>query len=238
MLKLFFFAIGILLFKPAFPGKTPDEKTTLWNAGIRLIPYPQSVVLGGSVFVFDGIVMISVDRGASVEDLFSASELQSELLKQWRIESQLARKPEKPGIVLTRKNVPKLLGVNGYQIEASPKGLTVRASSAAGLFYGTQTLLQLIQTDNGRPFVKEMLIKDWPDIPIRAVHYDTKHFQEKKEYVFNFIRTLAGYKINMLIWEWEDKFAYKSHPEIGAPVLLQWRKCRNSRIMPENSISR
>ena len=28
---------------------------------------------------------------------------------------------------------------------------------------------------------------------------------------------LADYKVNMLIWEWEDKFAYPSHPEIGAP---------------------
>ena len=28
---------------------------------------------------------------------------------------------------------------------------------------------------------------------------------------------MARYKINMLVWEWEDKLAYKSHPEIGAP---------------------
>ena len=62
-----------------------------------------------------------------------------------------------------------------------------------------------------------MTISDQPDIPIRAVHYDTKYFQDKKEYVKSFIRTLASYKINMLIWEWEDKFAYRSHPEIGAP---------------------
>ncbi len=33
----------------------------------------------------------------------------------------------------------------------------------------------------------------------------------------SFIRDLASYKINMLIWEWEDKFEYPSHPEIGAP---------------------
>src|SRR5690606_17271731 len=28
---------------------------------------------------------------------------------------------------------------------------------------------------------------------------------------------LARYKINQLVWEWEDKLAYPSHPEIGAP---------------------
>ncbi|MBK8884895.1 MAG: family 20 glycosylhydrolase [Bacteroidales bacterium] len=95
--------------------------------------------------------------------------------------------------------------------------MIIRAGEAPGMFYGIQTLLQLVQKEDGKLFIKGMIINDWPDIPIRAVHYDTKHFQEKKEYVFDFIRTLARYKINMLIWEWEDKFAYKSHPEIGAP---------------------
>ncbi len=49
------------------------------------------------------------------------------------------------------------------------------------------------------------------------MHYDTKHHQDNAEYVRDFIRALADYKVNMLIWEWEDKFAYPSHPEIGAP---------------------
>jgi hypothetical protein len=62
-----------------------------------------------------------------------------------------------------------------------------------------------------------MRISDWPDIAERACHYDTKHHQDKREYVESFIRDLARYKINMLVWEWEDKFLYPSHPGIGAP---------------------
>lgn len=62
-----------------------------------------------------------------------------------------------------------------------------------------------------------LAITDWPDVKERAVHYDTKHHQDKKEYVEGFIRDMARYKINMLVWEWEDKLAYTSHPEIGAP---------------------
>ena len=53
--------------------------------------------------------------------------------------------------------------------------------------------------------------------PNGPAHYDTKHHQDKREYVESFIRDLARYKINMLVWEWEDKFEYPSHPEIGAP---------------------
>jgi hypothetical protein len=55
-------------------------------------------------------------------------------------------------------------------------------------------------------------IKDWPDTKVRAVHYDTKHHQDKRSYVESMIRDLAAYKINMLAWEWEDKFEYPSHP--------------------------
>ena len=60
-------------------------------------------------------------------------------------------------------------------------------------------------------------ITDWPDIPERACHYDTKRHQDRREYVEGFIRDLASYKINMLVWEWEDKFESPSHPEISAP---------------------
>jgi hypothetical protein len=62
-----------------------------------------------------------------------------------------------------------------------------------------------------------MKITDWPDIEKRAAHYDTKHHQDKRSYVESFIKDLAKYKINQLVWEWEDKLAYESHPEIGAP---------------------
>ena len=65
--------------------------------------------------------------------------------------------------------------------------------------------------------VQGLEITDRPDIKKRAVHYDTKHHQDKASYVRSFIKELAGYKINILVWEWEDKFAYPSHPEIGAP---------------------
>jgi N-acetyl-beta-hexosaminidase len=93
----------------------------------------------------------------------------------------------------------------------------ITAADEAGLFYGTQTLLQLVQKDNNSFKVIGLQITDYPDIAKRAIHYDTKHHQDKIEYVKTFIKELARYKINILVWEWEDKFAYPSHPEIGAP---------------------
>jgi hexosaminidase len=199
------------------PVLAEDGHSALWNSGITLIPYPHSVVLEGDDFVFDELTFIRTDKEASEEDIFAADELRQQLRDRWGINSQITVKPERKEIVLTRKKAPVELGEQGYKIVSSPEGLVITARSSTGIFYGVQTLLQLIQRDDNKLIIKGMTITDRPDIDIRAVHYDTKHFQEKKEYVKSFIRTLASYKVNMLIWEWEDKFAYKSHPEIGAP---------------------
>jgi hypothetical protein len=97
-----------------------------------------------------------------------------------------------------------------------PGRITV-SGIGAGLYYGTRSLAQLVQQSSEGYMVRGMKITDWPDIRYRVAHYDTKHHQDKAEYVRKFIRELADYKMNVLLWEWEDKFAYQSHPEIGAP---------------------
>lgn len=206
----------LLITNVGFAANMPGS-SLLKQAGIDLIPYPQSVGYTGGDYDFSELITICVDKKASPADLFTAEELVRQLKETWGLNGEITSSEKKAGIVLTHHKAQVAHGEQGYQLESSAEKIVVRASGSAGMFYGVQTLLQLIQKDGSRIFIKGMLIEDWPDIPLRAVHYDTKHFQENKDYVFNFIRTLASYKINMLIWEWEDKFAYKSHPEIGAP---------------------
>lgn len=211
------FIIFLFFILSVNPVSGQDAVTPLWQAGIAIIPYPQSVILSDDRFILTQEISISVEKAASQEVFFAAGELRRQLAKDWGVTSRIVQSSDGADIVLTRAKAPAKKGEQGYQIQVSSKGIIVRAYHASGMFYGIQTLLRLIQQDNKGLLVKGMVITDWPDIPIRAVHYDTKHFQEKKEYVFDFIRTLASYKINMLIWEWEDKFVYQSHPEIAAP---------------------
>ncbi len=212
---LLFVVSVILLFINT--GVARAAETELWRHGISLIPYPRTVEMGGEDFMFEKQIDILIDQGATPEDVFAAEELSRHLNEQWNVECRITDLSSEMCILLTRQGAPEKVGDQGYRIETSANRLTIRANGATGLFYGTQSLLQLIQKGRHGPYIKGMVITDWPDISWRAVHYDTKHFQEKKEYVKKFIRILANYKINMLIWEWEDKFAYQSHPEIGAP---------------------
>ena len=202
----------------------PKTTTALFNKGIYLIPHPQEVNLGGENFVLGTKLSVVLDRNATDNDRFAATELAAQLKKEWGVNAVITDSPSGKSIILTHKGVskkiiglPKKKALQGYQLTTKANQLTIRAKGETGLFYGTQTLLQIIKKGQGNAFVTGMEITDWPDIPERASHYDTKHHQDKREYVESFIRDLAKYKINMLIWEWEDKFEYPSHPEIGAP---------------------
>ncbi len=204
--------------------KAGDGKTKLYELGINLIPYPQDVRFNGEDFVFNGELSIVLDPTASDPDRFAASLLKDRLSEEWNIQCSITGSPAGKCIILSRQNVPDGItslpekkADQAYQLETSSRELKITAKGEAGLFYGVQTLLQIIRKDNRGYSVKGMKITDWPDIPVRAIHYDTKHHQDKREYVEHFIRDLAHYKINMLVWEWEDKFEYPSHPEIGAP---------------------
>lgn len=189
----------------------------LSHLGLSVIPYPQQVRLGGDDFIFTKDLTVVIDKNSSEEDKFTASELLKDLQKEWGITGLITNSENGNSIILSHKNVSDGLNEQGYEIESAKNNIIIKSASAAGLFYGTQTLLQLIKRAKAGFIVPGLSITDWPDIKNRAAHYDTKHHQDKKAYVKSFIKDLAHYKINQLVWEWEDKLAYQSHPEIGAP---------------------
>ncbi|MEP6594891.1 MAG: beta-N-acetylhexosaminidase, partial [Ginsengibacter sp.] len=191
--------------------------TGLKDLGLYVIPYPQQVIISEDNFNFYNNLNIILDKNYSTADLFTANELIHDLKNEWNIEAAIIDKKSTYSIVLTRKKLISKPAKQGYQISVSKNEIIISAVDEEGLFYGTQTLLQLIQKNASGYKIPGLKITDWPDIAERAVHYDTKHHQDKLSYVQSFIKELARYKINILVWEWEDKFAYPSHPEIGAP---------------------
>ena len=185
--------------------------------GLNVIPYPRKVKKAGSGLIFKNDLTIVLDKDHSVSDRFAAEELIRDLKNEWKIDAKIGTRGKYPSVVLTRRQAEKSLKDQGYQITTGETELVIKARGDAGLFYGTQTLIQLIQKTDGGFRIPGLEITDWPDIEKRAIHYDTKHHQDKASYVKAFIKDLSRYKVNILVWEWEDKFAYPSHPEIGAP---------------------
>ena len=142
---------------------------------------------------------------------------------------------------MTEKDVP--VSPEGYVLEVSSKGIAIRARSQAGLFYGCQTLEQLME--DSRQFsleVPAMKITDYPAIAYRAVHLDTKHHLDRTEYYYRMIDKLARYKVNAVIWELEDKLRYtrsgcaKRHRQAGNASHLPL--CRRTEHQHQSSGAR
>ena len=209
------FSLISMLICSLFP--TLSRATGLVDSGLYVIPYPQQVLFGGDAFIFQSDLNIVLDKDHSKADEFTATELIRDLKSEWNIDAALNQKRNNFSVILSRRKSLSKPGKQGYELSVTKNAITISSAGEEGLFYGTQTLLQLIQKSAGGYKVIGLKITDWPDIAERAVHYDTKHHQDKMEYVRSFIKELARYKINLFVWEWEDKFLYPSHPEISAP---------------------
>jgi len=224
-LKFHVLLLASLLLFMSYMVPAAEGTTALFNESIYLIPHPQEIILDGEDFILGRELTIVLDKNASDQDRFAATELAAQLKKEWGVrKADISSTASGNSIILTHKEVskditglPKKKAMQAYHLTAGADQVVIRAKGEPGLFYGTQTLLQIIKKGPEGAMVPGMEITDWPDIPERAAHYDTKHHQDRREYVESFIRDLATYKINMLVWEWEDKFEYPSHPEIGAP---------------------
>jgi N-acetyl-beta-hexosaminidase len=102
-----------------------------------------------------------------------------DLKNEWNIIAKTGVKGNNPYIILTRHCTLKSLKEQGYQITTKKGELQIMANGEDGLFYGTQTLLQLIQKDNNGYKIPGLTITDWPGIMNRAIHYATNHHQDK-----------------------------------------------------------
>jgi hypothetical protein len=126
----------------------------------------------------------------------------------------------------------------GYVLDIL-NGAHISSRTATGLFYGAQTLAQLIQDSDKS--VRSLTIKDWPSISYRAVQFDTKHHLDTIDHYYDTIDQLASYKINAIIWEIEDKLDYRRQPNVGADnaisieelqAITRYAAARNIEISP------
>lgn len=102
----------------------------------------------------------------------------------------------------------------GYTISVAENGIVVAAATDAGIFYGAQTLREMLRI-HGRqlPCVS---IEDWPDLARRGVYLDCSRGKVPAvETVKSLIERLAHWKINELQLYVENVFTFAKHPKIG-----------------------
>ena len=102
-----------------------------------------------------------------------------------------------------------------YELDVSREAITISSTGEAGLFYGVQTLKQLLRTCGAR--VPALNIRDRPAMPHRGVMLDVSRGKVPTlATLIQLVDGLAAHKYNQLQLYVEHTFDFPSHPDIGA----------------------
>ncbi len=216
-MKNFLILLFILSFSFAF-GQVAD---------IHVIPQPVHVerLTGEYVLTKDALIGYNKPEAKHVADMLAAKlntptgfHLNEEESKKGTIQLDLNKKEDTQ------------IGDEGYLLESSPQGVIITANKPAGLFYGMQTLLQLLPDQicsdsvvQVRWTVPAVKITDFPRFAWRGLMLDvSRHFFTKQE-VEKYIDMMTAFKYNTFHWHLTDdngwRIQIKSLPrltEIGA----------------------
>ncbi len=103
----------------------------------------------------------------------------------------------------------------GYHLAINTDGIAITANDHAGLFYGAQTLIQLLRTYGRRLPACEC--NDHPALGHRGVMLDVSRGKVPTRATLEHLAdVLAHYKINQLQLYTEHTFQFRSHSQIGA----------------------
>jgi len=229
-----------------------------------LVPEPKEVQLHeGASFRVGSRTVILVDREHQSEDRIAAETLAEEIAVQAGLNLSIvganqAPRREAKAIVLARLEdrglrefleskgikIDDSIGDQGYVLYADKSHLIVAAHTGQGVFYGVQTLRQLLRPEDKSLVCPAVAIRDWPSMPWRGMQDDvsrgpipTMEFMKKQ------IRILASYKINLFGLYMEHVFDFASQP-LMAPkeaaltpeeikTLVEYAKKFHVTVLPE-----
>ena len=129
------------------------------------------------------------------------AELWENYLKALPVQLKEARMKDRKQMLflLITPKTPQLPSPESYTLSVTPQRIEIRATSGAGLFYGMQTLLQLMQpAGTGSYSVASVEIEDTPRFAYRGLMLDVSRHFSTKEIIKKQIDALAYYKINRL----------------------------------------
>lgn len=188
-----------------------------------IIPAPREVKPGSLVSLARGL---TIESGAREADRFAAQDFREDMKARGVSSGSgvrvVLRRLSEEGASQTLRSrglaFTDSMRTEGYVIAPIDGALHVVAASDAGMFYGVQTVKQLVEGSGKNARLHMVAIRDWPAIRWRGYQDDLSRgpvpsleFQKKQ------IRTMAAYKANIFSPYFEHTLAYGSQPLIGPP---------------------
>ena len=242
-----FLAAAVLTAPAAAQQPAPSTAPTL-----HLIPEPRELTASGTTPLPRGI---TIAPAANADDRFAAQDLAAALRERdipttsagATVRVSLLRAGTAAGqrfLAAQHLALDSVMRDEGYVLVAEPARVTIVGASPSGVFYGVQTLKQLVDGTGAQAVLHRARIRDWPAMRYRGLHDDlsrgpvpTLDFQKKQ------MRTFAAYKINTYSPYYEQSLYYTSNPIIAPPggamtpdqvrELVAYAKQYHIQVVPE-----
>src|SRR5579883_2448946 len=199
----------------------------LFGRGYSVIPEPQMVKLGARDFDFGPDWRVAPGAGVGADGV-ALEMLREELETRFHLRLgaagtktvRLAIAPHSVEIGSATDRDRQMLAAQAYRLELRPNSITITANAPEGLFYGVETLVQLLKPGFGGLRLPEGEITDWPDLQLRNIYWDDAHHLDRMEVLKHAIRQAAFFKANGFAIKLEGHFQFKSAPALVEPNAL------------------
>lgn len=191
---------------------------------MNIIPRPASVVQSNGVFRITDATEVVSSIGAE-----KVAEMLAQLLRKStgypiQLSSSERPKPQMGRIILRLSEQTAGQGNDGYSLETTPQMVTIRATTPAGLFYGAQSLRQLLPRNievtgcEDDWIIPCLRIEDTPRFAWRGIHLDVARHIFPVDFIKRFIDLLAMHKLNVFHWHLTEdqgwRIEIRKHPKL------------------------
>ena len=171
-----------------------------------IIPTPQEISYGNELLEFKVVSIVA-----------NEFEPEGELLKDFFEQEGIEVSSDGFTIELVKDSSKKDVSDEGYALEISDK-IVINANTSKGVFYGIQSLKQLIRKEENGVSVPAVTINDWPAFKVRGFMHDTGRNYQTIEQLKEQIEVMAQYKYNIFHWHLTDnpgwRLESKFYPEL------------------------
>jgi len=204
----------------------------LFARGYTVLPAPQQVSLEEKDFPFGEGWVLQLAPGVRPDEV-AVETLREDLRSRFGIALAFGNVSRRQGKLLhviiqpgsvqvgqTTDREKEALAAEAYRIDLSPDSITIIANAPPGLFYGAETLVQMVRPGQGATWLPAGKIVDWPDLENRFIYWDDKAHLDRFEVLKTAIRQAAFYKVNGFLIKLNGHFQYASAPAVVEPQAL------------------
>ena len=213
---------------------------------LAIIPQPQTIELNDGMFQLTPDTRVYADFSSRATSKFLTDGLRPSTGYPFKTGTKFFGGAAVPGgILLTTRNADTNLGSEGYELTVASNSVVIRAPTQAGLFYGVQTLFQLLPPEiyssslasNVAWQIPCVQIRDWPRFQWRGLMLDVaRHFFIKSE-VKTLLNVMATQKLNVFHWHLTDdqgwRIEIKKYPELTHTSA--WRDSVGFKLDPKST---